>query len=118
MSRARTTMIGATLGLVVVLGCLGSAALVQWYEEGREIALCDAAKDFWDANERAPASISELAPPSSSYTTTRDGQPYAWSCTDDSDVPACALSWPGPEDGQRLGRSCGRLDERSVVDWF
>jgi hypothetical protein len=107
-------MLGGLLGLALVLGCLGSAALVQWYEEGREIALCSAAKDFWDENGRAPASLAEL----SSDTTTRDGQPYAWSCTDDSDVPACALSWPGPDEGQSLGRSCGRLDERSIVDWF
>ncbi len=118
MSRTRTTLIGGAVGALLVLGCLASAAGVQWYEEGREIAICNAARDFWDQNERAPSSLVELPAPASTYTATRQGRVYAWSCSDDGGAPSCGLSWAGEEPGTTVGRTCGRLDQRDWADWF
>ena len=116
MSRSRTTFLGALLGGLVVLLCFAVAAGVQWYVEGAEIAICDAAKDFWDSNERAPRSLAELRDPGRSTATTRDGRAYTWACSDEGDVPVCSVNWM--ESGEQVGRSCGRLDTRSWVDWF
>ena len=97
---------------------MGYAVGEFWYLEGREIQLCDAIKDFYDRENRAPSDLGELPEPYRQWTATRDGRPYRFSCHDEGGVPSCGISWDGDEPNHSIGRSCGRLDRRELTDWF
>lgn len=112
----RGVAIGCALVAVAVSCCVTVNLGSFWQDEGREIQLCLAVKDFYAANHRAPASIAELPAPHGGWTTTSDGAPYRYECHDESGVPSCGLGWT--EDGVSYGRNCGRLDRREATDYF
>jgi hypothetical protein len=116
MTKGRAAALGCGVAVLVAGGCLLTNVAALYVDEGREIQLCMAIKDFWDASHRAPLSIAELPAPYSGWTSTADGQPYSFACHDEGGVPSCGLSWS--EEGRSIGRNCGRLDTREFTDWF